>query len=119
MGISTSTELAIRLKQALDQSKASKTALAAACGVTTQAVSSWLRTGRVHKRHLQTIAVQLNTSVAWLLGEQDGGVAERELVRLFAGLSEESRHKLVQEARWLANNEASHAGKAAGVKRIK
>lgn len=52
------TELARRLRKAMDEAEPPITgaALAAACGVTPQAVSGWRSDGRFAKRHLLTIS---------------------------------------------------------------
>lgn len=46
-----------------------QTALADACGVTPQAVNGWLETGRIHKKHLTTIARLCGVKVDYFLDE--------------------------------------------------
>ena len=48
-------ELGERLRDALDAARVSQAELARACNVTDQAVSDWLKTGRIHKQHLVMI----------------------------------------------------------------
>lgn len=44
--------------------------IARACGVTAQAVSGWPKTGRIDKRHLQTLALLFDIPVAWWIDGQ-------------------------------------------------
>lgn len=52
-----SKEVARRLRTAMDDAKppVTQTILAAACGVSPQAVNGWRKTGRIGKRHWETI----------------------------------------------------------------
>ena len=71
-----------RIEAALEQArpkKVAQTAVAKACNVTKQAVSGWIKTGKVDKKHLPVIAAMTGVDLNWLLtgeGEMFGGVAE-------------------------------------------
>jgi len=62
-------ELARRVRDAMDRHtpKLTSIALAAACGVTPQAVNGWRKTGRLHKKHLATIAKLTDRPLSWFL----------------------------------------------------
>lgn len=64
-------ELAKRLRRAMDEANSPVTgaALAAACGVTPQAVSDWRKKGRFHKRHLPTISRLTGKPVEYFVSE--------------------------------------------------
>jgi len=63
--------LADRLRDTIDVI-GSKTRVAGACGVTEQAVTGWLKTGRIHKKHLPVIAGMAKRDLGWLLtGQED------------------------------------------------
>lgn len=58
-----------RLRELIEASPYNAAEVAKACGVTRAAVYGWLKTGRVHKRHLPKLANLLRTSVDGLLNE--------------------------------------------------
>jgi transcriptional regulator with XRE-family HTH domain len=98
--------LAAELKRALTEAKISNSEIAKACGVTVQAVNGWLKTGRVGKQHLSTIARMTRRTIDGLLGETGGGVMlneiELELVLSFRDLPKDMqadiRGKLMADA---------------------
>ncbi|MEC9482550.1 MAG: S24 family peptidase [Halomonas sp.] len=57
--------LASRLAYAFERI-GSKASVARACEVTEQAVTGWLKTGRVHRKHLPTIAKMARVRLDWL-----------------------------------------------------
>jgi transcriptional regulator with XRE-family HTH domain len=59
--------IAERLKEAISKSGIKKTDIATACGVSDQAVTGWLKTGRVHKKHVPKLAALTGVSTDWLL----------------------------------------------------
>lgn len=61
--------LAARLKEALSQ-PGMKTAVAEACAVTEQAVTGWITTGRIHKKHFPTLERITGYRLMWLLAGQ-------------------------------------------------
>ena len=82
--LSTAKDLAAKFNEAFPEGGAtSNTVIAQACGISVQAVGQWRVTGRIHKRHLRTLADISGRSVSWWLGEDvsvDGkstSVAER------------------------------------------
>lgn len=66
-----SKEIGRRIKKAMDEAEPPVTGatLAAACGVSPQAVSGWRRTGRVHKAHLTTLARITGKPVEYFVAE--------------------------------------------------
>ncbi|HMY38134.1 MAG TPA: YdaS family helix-turn-helix protein, partial [Marinagarivorans sp.] len=58
--------MAERLKLTL-KGGPSQTAIAHACGVTDQAVTGWLKTGRISKAHLPTISKLCGVDLNWLI----------------------------------------------------
>jgi phage repressor protein C with HTH and peptisase S24 domain len=59
-------EMAARLREAIADGP-SKAAIATACNVTDQAITGWLKTGRIHKKHLPTIARLTHRRLEWLM----------------------------------------------------
>ena len=57
--------LAKRLRTAIGDH--SKKAVAEACGVTEQALTGWLKTGRIHKKHLPTLSRLAGVDLSWLM----------------------------------------------------
>lgn len=60
--------LAQRLNAAMDKEKIKNTQLAAACGVSPQAVGLWRKTGKIDTDHLPTVAAMVKRSIDHLLG---------------------------------------------------
>lgn len=106
-------ELARRLRQAMDsaQPRVSSAALAAASGVTPQAVNGWRKTGRIAKRHLKTVSNLTKRPLEYFLEEDprlrarepaatyDGGqlTAKEEIVLyLLAGLVPEQQRDYIE-----------------------
>lgn len=60
-------ELALRLREAMEQSGVNLADLARACGVKIQSVYDWRETGRIGKHHLVTIAVMTKKPLEYFL----------------------------------------------------
>ena len=65
--LSTSAKMAQKLGQALKESGLTQTALAERCGVTKQAVQGWLKTGRIDKGRLNSLATVTGKPLEWWL----------------------------------------------------
>jgi transcriptional regulator with XRE-family HTH domain len=61
------TELARRVKQAIDDSGMTSAQIAAACGVSPQAVNGWKKTGRIGKEQLPKLAQLTGRPLDWWL----------------------------------------------------
>jgi len=113
-----SKEIARRLREAMDKAepRVTSVALAEACGVTPQAVSGWRKTGRVAKRHLQTVGKLTGRPLEYFLGSgavkfsmaepqaaygQQLEAKEEILLRLFAGLFSAQQREIISEVRAL------------------
>ena len=59
--------MAEKLKQALKTKGMSQVAFATACGVSKQAVQSWIKTGRIDKKHLPKFVEVLGLPLGWWL----------------------------------------------------
>ena len=68
--LSTSERMAEKLKQALKTKGMSQVAFATACGVSKQAVQSWIKTGRIDKKHLPEFVEVLGLPLNWWLGAE-------------------------------------------------
>jgi transcriptional regulator with XRE-family HTH domain len=60
-------DIAERLKFAMQRERVSNTELAELCGVSLQAVTGWLQTGRVSRKHFPLLSHRLRVSVQWLM----------------------------------------------------
>lgn len=69
-------ELSLRLIAAMDTASppVKSATLAAACGVTAQAVNGWRKNGRVAKKHIPRIAVETGKPLEYFLGSEPGSV---------------------------------------------
>lgn len=117
-------QLAMRLRVAMEAIDMRPADLARAMVVSPQAVDGWLRTGRIHKRHLQPLAAALGQPIGYFL--DPGFVANQDLegplryalAARFPSLSTEDIDKIVEYAGALAfmatreNHEASKGGAA-------
>src|SRR5262252_805039 len=56
-----------RLKQALKDNNMSMQQLADACAVSRPAVSNWIKHGTISRKHVNTVARNVGTTVEWLL----------------------------------------------------
>ena len=65
--LSTSERMADKLKAALASRGMSQVAFAEKCGVSKQAVQSWVKTGRVDKKHLPKFVEVLGYPLEWWL----------------------------------------------------
>jgi len=72
---SDTASVALRIAQAIDQSGKTSAEIAAACGVTPQAVNGWKKTGRIGKGQLPVLAELTGKSVEWLIGGVERAVA--------------------------------------------
>lgn len=70
-----------RIDAALRRAGLKNTDLAKACKVTPQAVSGWISSGRVDKRHLQVIAKICDVTVDWLLSNERSDTKGALMVR--------------------------------------
>jgi SOS-response transcriptional repressor LexA len=68
-GTAERERLAATLATAMAKAGVSNAQLARACGVSVQAITGWLRDGRIAKRHLPTISALLDCPLSMLLGE--------------------------------------------------
>lgn len=69
--LSTSEKFAKKIKTALAESGITQIALAKKCEVSKQAIQGWLKTGRVDKKHLLTLAEATGKPLSWWLDGQD------------------------------------------------
>lgn len=60
-----------RLREAMDEEGVSNKALADTAGVSLQAVGDWLRTGRIGRDRLPSIAATVNRTIEWLLSGKE------------------------------------------------
>lgn len=67
--LSTSAALAKKLSTALKESGIRQTDVAAACNVSKQAVQGWVKTGRIDKKHLNTLAAITGKPLSWWLAD--------------------------------------------------
>ncbi len=63
--------IAERLKSAMQRERVSNTEIAELCGVSLQAVTGWLQTGRVSHKHFPALSHRLKVSVQWLMTGED------------------------------------------------
>ena len=81
--------------------------IAELCGVSLQAVTGWLKTGRVKHEHIETLAKRFGRSMAWMLvGDQgmsslaeDERLTPRQLavLGLLDGLTDEQQEEFFRE----------------------
>lgn len=71
--LSTSQRMAEKLKEALAAKGLSQTAFAALCGASKQTVQSWVKTGRVDKKHLPKFVEILGYPLTWWLDAEVRG----------------------------------------------
>ena len=67
------TDIAARLRSAMEGAGVSNSQLADLCGVSIQAVTGWLQTGRISHKHFPALAHRLRVSVPWLMTGHDDG----------------------------------------------
>ena len=60
--------LAKMLKEDLARGKVNRSTIARECGITRQAVSNWITTGRISKNHLLIVAKHTNKPISRYLG---------------------------------------------------
>lgn len=71
--LNDASDLAKKFREAFDGKDApADKDIAAACGVTVQAVSGWRKTGRLHKRHIPILARLSKRPETWWLGSPGG-----------------------------------------------
>lgn len=71
--LSTSEIIRAKLAEVLETSPLRQSDIAAACGVSKQAVQGWVRTGRIDKKHLPSLAAASGRPLEWWL---DSGGSE-------------------------------------------
>lgn len=109
--------VATRLRVAMKEAGVANTTLAEAAGVSIQAVSGWLRTGKIARERIPVVAATVRCSVDWLLTGNEpieireqgpaykGGVYSRDeqgLIETYRSLSPEDRVRLQKIASALA-----------------
>jgi transcriptional regulator with XRE-family HTH domain len=81
--LSTAQKMAMKLAEAIQHPPIEQTVIANACGVTKQAVSGWLKTGRFDKKHLPTLARVTGRSLDWWLdSDESKNSSDEELAML-------------------------------------
>lgn len=115
--------VALRLHAAMREAGVSNTALAEAAGVSVQAVTGWLQTGKIARERIPVVAAKVRCSVDWLLTGTEqmrvrepgatyktGGYSrdEEALIETYRTLSRDDRSRLQKIASALAP--ARHAG---------
>lgn len=73
--LSTSEKMAQKMRLALADARLTQTELAARCGVSKQAVQSWVKTGRVDKKHITAIAQATGKPLEWWLDAPEASAA--------------------------------------------
>ena len=102
--MTTSLELAEKLRVTMEEAGMKPAALAKACGVKTPSVYDWLEHGRVHKRHLKTFARIFGKPLGyWLDDESEDDLApdERQILAAYRELSERMKARLLEDAEHL------------------
>ncbi|WP_420889291.1 S24 family peptidase [Cupriavidus gilardii] len=66
--VSSAPDLGSRLQDLIDSGQVDPAQLAAECGVTRQAISGWIRTGKIAKDHLPVLARLSGKPLEWWLG---------------------------------------------------
>lgn len=69
--LTTSEKLARKLIFAMGKAKLTGVEVAAACGVTKQAVQGWKKTGRIDKKHLPALSEATQLPLSWWLELDD------------------------------------------------
>lgn len=82
--LSTSEIIAAKLAIAIETSGVKQSAIAIACGVSKQAVQGWLKTGRIDKKHLITLAKLTGRDLTWWLEGPTSTAAASEEGRAIA-----------------------------------
>ena len=120
--LTNAADLAKKFNEAVEEKGLKDAAIAKACGVTVQAVAGWHKTGRIHKRHLRTLAEITGRPTSWWLGgESDGSdlkPREEILLLLFRGLFSHQQLEVIQKLR-AAFDANQFARKEMGVKELK
>lgn len=70
--------MAARLKKALENAP-SQVAIAEACNVTAQAVTGWIKNGRIHKNHLPIISRMCNVDLNWLITGSEADASQSRI----------------------------------------
>lgn len=71
--------LGARLSSAMKDEKVSDVRIAAACGVSAQAVGQWRANGKVDKFYLPILARELNRDISWFFVDAKDPYAPREV----------------------------------------
>lgn len=118
----SSAEVARRLKKALKNKGKTQAAIASLCGVTPQALTGWLTTGAIHKRHLIAIAEFLNEPIHYFIDPDYDPASPRAqgalLGQRWAKLPERYRPgvmRALEDGERLAKQDAEMVGDEVGV----
>lgn len=84
--------MAAKLAEAIKDPPIEQTVIAEACGVTKQAVSGWLKTGRFDKKHLPTLARVTGRPLTWWLDGGGNAAATTEEAAILAALQDWRMH---------------------------
>lgn len=76
--LSTSEKIRAKLQEVLETSPLRQSEIAAACGVSKQAVQGWIKTGRVDKKHLPSLAAVSGKSLDWWLDSDSNASTETD-----------------------------------------
>lgn len=93
-------DLAKRFRAALEELQLSNAQIAKACGVTLSAVTNWKTDGRIHKKHLATLAQLTGRPLAWWLGDPKVATTAPD-----AGAPSREERQLLDAWRWLLPEE--------------
>lgn len=93
----TGKELARRLKSAIKDAGLTQAMIAEACGVTPQAVHEWLKTGRIAKWHLSTVANLVHKDLDYFLSDAKSTLTKMSVSNIDA---EEVRIFLAADHAW-------------------
>src|SRR5574343_902574 len=105
----TSELLAERIRIAIDGF--SKSEIARECGVSRQAVTGWIKNGRIDKAHLITLSKITGIPIEYWLGgdtpTQDLDPHEEKILLFFRALPEEKKLQLLEHAQSLYSKQYS------------
>lgn len=85
--LSTSETIRAKLVEVLESSSLRQSDIAAACGVSKQAVQGWVKTGRIDKKHLPNLATASGRPLEWWLdsGSTDTKDKDQALLNTLQG----------------------------------
>ena len=98
----TSKDIAKKLTDCMKAKQVEPPALAELCGVRVPSVYDWMEHGRIAKKHIPKLAAYFGTTLGYWLGSDDDEAdltpKERQLLTMYRSLSEDFRHRLLQDA---------------------